>query len=252
MAVFTALLAVGSLLATSPRVLRVCSDPNNLPFSNEKGEGFENKLAELIAHELGAQLQYLWRPQRRGFFRTLKQGECDLVVGVPSALDAVATTAPYYRSRYVFVQRAGARTIRSLDDPALRTLKIGVPLVGDDGWNPAPVHALAARKIVDNLIGYSVYGDYGQPNPPAALIEAVRRGEIDLAIAWGPLAGSLGTGLKLTPLDEREAPDGLPFAYDISAGVRRGDAALKGEVEAVLRRRTAEVRAILQRFGVPR
>src|SRR3954469_168427 len=135
------------------RVLRISADPNNLPFTNERREGFENKIAELLAREMGAELHYAWRAQRRGFFReSLKGGECDLVLGVPAGFERALTTAPYYRSSYVFVSRKDRHLdVRTFDDPALRTLKIGVQLVGDDGVNPPPAHALAARGIIDNV-----------------------------------------------------------------------------------------------------
>ena len=132
------------------RVLTVCADPNNLPFSNQAGQGFENKLAELIAADLGARLQYVWWAQRRGYVRnTVNADECDLWPGVASTLDMLATSRPYYRSSYMFVTRAndplGGLT---LDDPRLRRLRIGVQLVGDDGNNTPPAHALGSRGII--------------------------------------------------------------------------------------------------------
>ena len=166
------------------RQLRVCADPNNLPFSNQRLEGFENKLAELIARELNATLTYTWWAQRRGFIRnTLKAATCDLLMGVPKRLAAVLTTSPYYRSTYVFVYRQeDGPSVHSLDDPILHTVKIGVQLIGDDGANSPPAHALARRHIIENVVGYSVYGDYAQPNPTARIIEAVVTGAVDVAV----------------------------------------------------------------------
>ncbi|HEX5514797.1 MAG TPA: transporter substrate-binding domain-containing protein, partial [Gammaproteobacteria bacterium] len=133
----------------SARELRVCADPNNLPFSNRAGEGFENKLVELVARELGATVHYTWWAQRRGFVRnTLKAGECDLVAGVPSNMEMLLTTTPYYRSGYVFVTRVNGPLVRSLDDPLLRQVTVGVQLIGDDGANSPPAHALARRGVV--------------------------------------------------------------------------------------------------------
>src|SRR3954466_10793571 len=173
------------------RILRVCADPNNLPFTNERREGFENKLAELIADELGAELQYSWRAQRRGFFReTLKENRADLVLGVPAHFDMALTTAPYYRSTFTFVYRKDrGLDIHSLDDPVLRTLKIGVQMIGNDGVNTPPAHALANRGIIDTVVGYTVYGNYTEANPPARAVDAVAKGEVDVAIVWGPLGG---------------------------------------------------------------
>ena len=245
-------------VASGRRVLRVCADPNNLPFSNARGEGFENKLAALLARELGATLEYTWWAQRRGFFRnTINAGACDLVPGVPTRLEMVAPTQPYYRSSYVFVQRRDARTrVRSLDDPALRRLRVGVQFVGDDYANTPPAHALAARGIVGNVVGFSVYGDYSQPNPPARIIDAVADGTIDVALVWGPLGGYFarrGTApMTVVPITPQIDPRSLPLAFDVSMGVRRADGALRAEIDAVLHRRRDAVTAILDAYGVPR
>jgi mxaJ protein len=237
------------------RELRVCADPNNLPFSNERGEGFENRLASLIAEDLGARVTYTLSPQRRGFIReTLKAGRCDVVMGVPTKLDMLLTTKPYYRSGYVFVHAPGTARVASLDAPELRGMRIGVPLVGDDGANPPPVLALAERGLVANVRGYSVYGDYREESPPADLIRGLRRGEIDVAIAWGPLAGyyaAAAPALELTPLPEKDAPQGLTFSFDISMGVRKGDQALAAELDGALSRRRDAIVKILDEYRVP-
>ncbi|CAA9295190.1 MAG: Bll6196 protein, partial [uncultured Gemmatimonadetes bacterium] len=203
-------------------------------------------------------LEYVWRPQRRGFIRnTLRAGECDLVLGVPTSLELVAATRPYYRSTYVFVYRKDAKfDVRSFDDPVLHELKIGVHLVGDDGANTPPAHALSSRGVVGNLRGYMLYGDYAQPNPPARILDAVASGEIDLAIVWGPLAGyfapKLNVPMEIVPVTPQVDVPFLPFVYDISMGVRREDTALKAEVDSILDLRRGEVNAILDEYGVPR
>jgi mxaJ protein len=238
--------------------LRVCADPNNLPFSNQAGEGFENQIAQLLAREMGRRVTYTWWAQRRGFIRnTLKAGECDLITGVPSSLEMVLATRPYYRSTYVFVYRSDAGfDVRSFDDPVLRRKRIGVQLVGDDYANTPPAHALAARGIVGNVKGYTLYGDYAEPNPPARILDALARGEIDVAIVWGPLAGYFAprehAALKIVPVSPQVDVPFLPFVFDISMGVRRGDVALAAEVERILRARRAGVDSILDRYGVPR
>ena len=170
-------------------VLRVCADPNNLPFSNQRGEGFENKIAELLAHDMGERVEYTWWAQRRGFFRnTLKAGACDIVMGLPAGSEMAATTRPYYRSTYVFVSRKDRHLkLASFDDPALKKLKIGIQIIGDDFSNAPPAHALSRRNIVTNIKGYTVYGDYNQPNPPARIVDAVGKGDVDVAIVWGPI-----------------------------------------------------------------
>ena len=237
--------------------LRVCSDPNNLPFSNDKQEGFENKIAELIAREMNLKLEYTWWAQRRGFVReTLKSDRCDLIVGMPSSSELALTTAPYYRSTYVFVWRTDrALNIRSFDDAVLHKLRIGVQMIGDDFANSPPAHALTNRKIVDNVKAYSVYGDYSQPNPPARVVEAVAKREVDVAVVWGPTAGFFvkqeHLPLTLAPVTPQIDLPYLPFVYDISMGVRRGDDAFKERLETILENRRAEIGKILSDYGVP-
>jgi mxaJ protein len=242
--------------ADSVEPLRVCADPNNLPFSNARGEGLENKLAELLARALERPLEYTWWAQRRGFIRnTLARGRCDVVMGVLHGSDLALTTRPYYRSSYVFVQpRALTPPLRSLDDRRLPRLRLGVPLIGDDGTNAPPVHALARRGVIEHVIGYSMLGDYGEPNPPARLIEAVARGELDAAIAWGPLAGYFArrsqTPLRLVPVHPSHE-DGRSYQFDVSLAVRRGDEARKQQLERVLFGHRRELAALLHDFGFP-
>jgi mxaJ protein len=244
--------------AAPARVLRVCADPNNLPFSNQAGEGFENKIAELLAADRGSSLEYTWWAQRRGFLRnTLNAGLCDVVIGVPSGFAAARATAPYYRSSYVFAVRRDRRlALGSLDDPRLRRLRIGVQLIGDDGANSPPAHALARRGIVGNVVGYSVYGDYAQPSPLGPIMAAVDRGDIDTAIVWGPAAGFFARGgahpIALTPVSPGLDVAALPFVFAISMGVRRDDTALGAELDDFISRRRADLDAILDRYGVPR
>lgn len=244
--------------AAPTRVLRVCSDPNNLPFSNERGEGFENRLAELIAEEMGAELQYTWWAQRRGFIRnTLRAGDCDLVVGIPTSVELVLPTRPYYRSTYVFVHRKDSGfEIRSFDDPLLKELRVGVHLIGDDYANAPPAHALSKRGIVDNVTGFNIYGDYSHESPPARLLSAVANQEIDVAVAWGPLAGffanRLDVELELVPVSPQIDLPFLPMVYDISMGVRREDVQFRDEIDRILELHRSTVEQILDDYGVPR
>jgi mxaJ protein len=243
--------------AEPARELRVCSDPNNLPFSNEAEEGFENRIADLIAAELGAELQYTWWAQRRGFFRnTLRAGLCDLVIGVPSSFELAHPTRPYYRSTYVFVYPQGrGLDIRSFDDPALRDLRIGVHIIGDDYNNTPPAQALAERGFAGRVKGYSIYGNYAEPNPPARIFDGLLNDEIDVAIVWGPLAGYFAPrqamALEIVPVSPQIDLPYLPFVFDISLGVRRGDAELHAELDALLVRRREEIGRILDEYGVP-
>lgn len=235
----------------------MCADPNNLPYSNQRLEGFENRIAALIAADLDAGLEYTWLEHRRGFIRkTMREGLCDVVMGIPSSFELVLPTKPYYRSTYVFVYptRSGL-SIRSFDDPVLRELRIGVHLVGDDYQNPPPAHALGNRGIIDNVIGFSIGGISGPQNPLTPLLEAVAAGDVDVAILWGPPAGYFakhhGRALEVVPVSPQIDLPFLPFVFDISVGVPRGDSALKAEIEAVLDARRDEIRAILDEYGVP-
>ena len=241
-----------------PNVLRITADPNNLPFSNDRHEGFENKLAELIAQELGLRIEWTWRAQRRGFFReTLKVDTADLILGAPAGYERALTTTPYYRSSYTFVYRNDrGLDLRSLDDPRLRELKIGIQIVGDGGINTPPAHALANRGIITNLVGFTLYGDYSQPNPPARIIDAVAKGDVDVAIAWGPLAGYFAKQsaipLEVVPVSPQSDSPAIRFSFAIAMAVRKSDQELKGKVDQVLAQRRGEIERILGEYGVPR
>jgi mxaJ protein len=241
---------------SAPGLLRVCADPNSLPYSNARREGFENQLAELVAKELGLTLEYFWWAQRRGFFRNgLMAGRCDVVMGIVSGFELTLTTRPYYRSGYVVVQRAGTPAIRSLDDPTLRERTIGVQLIGDDGTNPPPAHALGRRGIVNNVVGFLVYGDYASDAPERPIISAVEEGAIDLAIVWGPLAGYYAQRARV-PLDLHplipQADGDLALTFTVSLGVRRDDQALRDRLDRVIVRRQRRIDALLDHYGIPR
>ena len=252
-----AMLLLGAACADVP-TLRVCADPNNLPFSNQALDGFENRLAQLLASDRGARVEYTWWAQRRGFIRnTLDAGVCDVVMGVPARFELTRTTRPYYRSTYVFASRRDrVADLASLDDPRLRTLKIGVQMVGDDFANTPPAHALARRGLVRNVVGFPVYGDYAQPGPLAAIVMAVDRGDIDTAVVWGPAAGyfarTAAHRLAITPVSPDADAASLPFAFEISMGVRRSDAALQAQLDDFIARRRGDIDRILDEYGVPR
>jgi mxaJ protein len=265
-AVLSALLAIclmspfdraDAAAAAQARELKVCADPNNLPFSNRREQGFENQLARLVAQELHAQLTYVWWAQRRGNVRqTLNAGLCDVIPGIASNLEMLATTRPYYRSAYVFVTRSADRIeLRGFDDPRLRTLTIGVQMVGDDFSNTPPAHALARRGVVDNVRGYMLYGDYAQDSPARAIVDDVAHRRLDVAVVWGPLAGYFARHHRPALHLQAVSPliDGpmLPMVFDISMGVRKEDRALRRELDEVLARRAARIQALLHEYGVP-
>ena len=237
--------------------LRVCADPYNLPFSNERGEGFENKIANIVAQDLNATVINYWWPQRRGFLRnSILAGFCDVLISVPVGLDPVATTKPYYRSTYYFVYRADrGLTVRSLDDTLLKHLKIGVNMIGYDYTNTPPAHALGTRGVV-GLVGF---GNFLNPDPqadhPQDIIDAVAKDSIDVAIVWGPKAGYWvrrePVPLTMVPLPDSDAVSGMPFAFDMAMGVRHRDKALKAQLDSVIDRRRGEIVGVLQDYNVP-
>lgn len=247
----------------SKPTLRLCEDPNNLPYSSKDSVGLEHRIGELIARDLGTTVEDVWRPQRRGFVRnTLNEGKCDLMVNVPAGYDPVATTKPYYRTTYVFVYRTDrGYHITSLDDPVLHHLRIGVQLTGDDYENPPAAQALAARHMVDNVIGYSVYGDsvYGNmssPNPAANIVQAVAHGDVDVAIVWGPTAGYFAprqsVPLTLVPVSpSRDSLSGAPFAYDMAMGVPKADTGAVTLLNTLIAHEQPAIEKLLREYGVP-
>lgn len=244
------------LFAASPP-LRICADPNNLPYSNRQQQGFENEMAKMMGADMGKEITYMWFPQRGAFFRkTLDAVQCDVVMGVPVGLEGVSTTRPYYRSGYVFVSRKDRHLqVHSLDDPRLRKLKIGVHVLGDGDSDVPPVHALTSRGIVRNLVGYSIFGNLEEADPPSDVIKAVERGEVDVAVAWGPMAGYFArqsaVTLEITSIDPDPSDPGLPLAFDIAMGVRPRDEGLRQQLDAELERRRPEIERLLASYGVP-
>ncbi|MFL6722142.1 MAG: substrate-binding domain-containing protein [Sphingomonas sp.] len=253
----SAALLLGSCNLVPQRTLTACADPNNLPFSNRAGEGFENKLAQMIASDLHAKLRYIWWAQRRGYVRnTLNEKKCDFWPGIASNVEMVATTRPYYRSTYEFVSRDSSNLKGlSLDDPRLKHLRIGVQLVGNDASNTPPAHALASRGIIATVRGYMLYGDYREPNPPAEVVRAVERGDVDVALVWGPLAGYFAAHspvpLRLEPVTPWFADQQWPMQFDVSVGVQKDNQKLLKDVDRVLARREGEIRALLSAYRVP-
>jgi quinoprotein dehydrogenase-associated probable ABC transporter substrate-binding protein len=244
----------GTIIHNTP--LRVCADPDDLPFSNRAGQGFENKLAEMVAKALDTTVAYTWFPQRRGFLRsTLDADECDVVMGTPN-VDGVLATRSYYRSGYVFVSRDDRHlSVSTMTDPALRTLRIGVQLIGADGTGTPPAVVLGEEGIVQHVVGYPVYGNFAGPQPAAAPIAAVERGDIDIAALWGPTAGyfskKAATKLRVTPITGTEQFLPQTFEYPIAMAVRPSDTDLRDRLNAFIRAHQADIAALLERYGIP-
>jgi quinoprotein dehydrogenase-associated probable ABC transporter substrate-binding protein len=238
---------VGELVDRSR--LRVCADPSNLPFSNQAGQGFENKIAELLAAKLGVPLTYTWYPQSVGFVRnTLNAGACDVVIGVPTPSGIMQNTNPYYRSSYALVQRADAKAkVSSLHDPALAEQKIGAVA------RTPPVTLLAQQGLIRNLKPYQLVVDTRFDSPGRQMVEDVAAGVIDLAIVWGPIAGywvkQQQVPLELTPLTGEEK--GLQLDFRMSMGLRHNEPVWKHDLNDFLAANDEAIRAILVSYGVP-
>lgn len=235
--------------------MRVCADPNNLPYSNQAEKGFENRIAEILADELHAKLTYVWYPQRSMLIQhVLRAGQCDMIMGVSDGLRQLETTLPYYRSSYVFVYRADAPfKITSFDDPELKKLRIGVQITG--GGEPPPNTALGHRGLAANLEGYPVIGNYDTAAPALPIITAVADGKVDVAVVWGPIAGYFAkqqrVALEVVPVQPQFEPPSLSMVFAISIGLRQGERDFRDLVNRALVARWDDIQGVLKEYGVP-
>ena len=235
--------------ARSSQYLTVCGDPNNLPFSNDEMAGFENKIAELIAAESGRTLHYRWWPQTVGFVRnTLQTRLCDVIMGISTVNELVQNSNPYYRSVYTLVYRTDAGlTLRALDDPAVKGLRIGVVA------GTPPVSLLSRYDLLGQTKSYERAVDTRRYAPARDAVADVAKGQLDLAIIWGPIAGyeapRQSVPLTLVPLPAQV--DAVPLAFSVSLGLRARESAWKHELNALLARLEPQIQAILKRYGVP-
>ncbi len=238
---------VGEL--TDRTKLRVCADPSNLPFSNKAGEGFENRIADLLAAKLGVPLTYTWYPQSTGFVRkTLNAGACDVVIGIPTPSELMQNTNPYYHSSYALVQRADANPkIASLHDPALADRKIGAVA------GTPPVTLLAQQGLLAHLKPYQLVVDTRFDSPGRQMVEDIAAGVIDVAVVWGPIAGYWAKQQKdpieVTPLVGEEK--GLRLDFRMSMGLRRGEPEWKRALNEFLAANRAQIQSILLDYGIP-
>lgn len=254
-----ALLSIAWATAQEPNFeLRVCSDPNNMPYSNRAEEGFENQVASIIADELGAELTYVWYAARQLLIREVfREGECDLIMGLQDGNPLATTTLAYYQSTYVFVYKEDAPfEIDSLDDPDLANLKIGVQVPPGDGSGLPPTEALIAKGI-RNLEGFSLAGDYSRPEPSRPIIDAVAQGSVDLAVVWGPIGGYFASvekvPLKVVPVTPQvvAVPTFLPMVVPISMAVRQGDEDFADLLDRAIIARWEEIQGVLESFNIP-
>ena len=235
--------------AVDRSALRVCADPNNLPFSNEKGEGYENKIAELLAKELGVPVRYTWYPDTMGFIRnTLRARQCDLVVGTISGNDQLQNTNPYYRSSFSLIYRQeSGLSISSLDDEALKSLELAA-IAGTP-----PVTLLAQKGLLQHLHPYALMTDTRFNHPAQDLVHDVAAGKVDVGILWGPIAGYFAklepVPLVVVPL--RTENPAIRLDYRITMGVRFNEPEWKRDINNLIRSKQAEINAILLDYGVP-
>jgi quinoprotein dehydrogenase-associated probable ABC transporter substrate-binding protein len=241
----------GGIELIDPKALRVCADPNNLPFSNEKGEGFENKLAELLAKKLGKDLAYAFYPGATGFVRnTLNSHLCDVILGMPQGNDLVQPTNPYYRTSYAIVTRAGSDLdgIENLDDPRLTAKKGRIGLVA----NTPPGNILAKKGMIGLVKPYPLMVDTRVDSSSVAMIRDLEKGDIDVALLWGPIAGYYAkkSNVKLNVALLPETP-GARMAFRIAFGVRNSDQNWKRELNNLIAQNKPEIDKILADYGVP-
>jgi quinoprotein dehydrogenase-associated probable ABC transporter substrate-binding protein len=236
----------GDLVATD--ALRVCADPSNLPFSNERREGYENRIAQLLGDTLGLPVEYVFFPQVQGFVRnTLRAGRCDLVMGTVAGDDLMQNTNPYYHTTYVIAFRRGAEIPEKLDDPRMRNLRLGVIA------RTPPVDLLVRYGLMTNTRFFPLAVDTRVEAPGANLVRAVAEGQLDAALVWGPIAGwqakTGGVPIDLRPLPSE--PGAARMDFRITMGLRGQEPEWRRRVNAVIRQKKPEIDAILRDYGVP-
>jgi quinoprotein dehydrogenase-associated probable ABC transporter substrate-binding protein len=239
-----------SIELVDPKVLRVCADPRNLPFSNEKGEGFENKLAEFFAAKLQKKLDYVYFPQATGFVRvTLGAHRCDVIMGFPQGDDLVQGTNPYYRAAYALIskQGSGLEDIDTLEDARLKGKHIGVVAGTPPGTN------MAANGLMANAKPYPLMIDTRVDSSAEAMINDLNKGDIDAGILWGPMAGFYAKKatppLHVTPLVKEKT--GPQLVFRIGMGVRRADQNWKRQLNRLIQENQPAINKILLDYGVP-
>jgi len=240
----------GSLELVDPNVFRACGDPRNLPFSNDKGEGFENKLAELLAGKLGKKLSYTYFPQATGFVRmTLGSFRCDTIMGFPQGDDQAQVTIPYYRTTYalVFKPGSGLEGVTSIDDPKLKDKRIGIVAKTPPSTN------MAINGLLGHAKSYPLFIDTRADSSAQAMIDDLARGDIDCGILWGPMAGFFARNatppLTVVPLTRETM--GPPMIYRIGMAVRPADQELKRTLNQLIMENQAEINRLLISYNIP-
>ncbi|MGH7081536.1 MAG: quinoprotein dehydrogenase-associated putative ABC transporter substrate-binding protein [Acetobacteraceae bacterium] len=243
-------LGIGAELV-DPHVFRVCADPHDLPFSNQARDGFENRIAGVIAKDLGKKLGFTWQPQVFGFLRTtLYSYRCDVVMGITQGATTVGNSNAYYRSAYVLIFRphSGFDGIESLEDTRLKGKRIGIIA----GTPPATI--LAENDLLDHIHSYELSVNTKYFAPSRTLVQDLEHGKIDIGILWGPIAGYFASrshgALAIVPL-LHESSDGPPMEFSIVMGVREADDAWRRTLNQAIAKSEPEITRILESYGVP-
>ena len=256
--VFASLLYVMSLpLFADEKRLVFCADADNLPLSNQKREGYENKLADLIANDLKADAEYVWVGHRRGgAVKLLRERECNVILGLPHLFPGVLTSEPYYVSSYYFVTNKHTTSpALNLDDERLKRYRIGLEAIGKDGANTPVARSISIRGLGSHVFGYILADIKEGKYLTEAMIDDVEKRKIDVALLWGPYAGYFSqhkSDVEITPiLSDARQPD-IPFIYGISIATRKEDVALMVKINQTLIEKKDEIGKLLQTYAVPK
>jgi mxaJ protein len=247
---FLLLALVAPTVARAAKPLRICADPDNLPFSDRYGHGFDNRIAALVAHDLGREPVFIPARSRRGFLRErFNKGICDVLTGVPLGMRGVVTTRPYYRSTYVFVTPAREHLqIASFNDPHLNGRRIGLQILEED-YSP-PSLPLIRSGHAGQLVGFDAFGAGG-----IKIVQAVADGRVSVAVVWGPVAGYFAARkhipVILMPVAPAVDSSGIPFVYSLAFAVHNNDTALRDALNASLERLQPQIQKILSAYHVP-
>jgi mxaJ protein len=248
-AIIAACVATGVAAAENAKpALRICADPDNPPYSMRDGSGFDNRIASVIAEQLGRKPAFVWARERRGFIREqFNKNACDVLMGVPVGMRSVMASAPYYRSTYVFVTRAQDRLqLASFSDPNLDHRRIGLQIMEED-LSP-PSLPLIRSGHAGQLVGFDSFGTHA-----ADIVRAVADRNVDVAVVWGPLAGYYAArrgGFELEPVSP-QVDAGIPFTFALAAAVHKGDTRLREQIDGAIRAKQNTITAILTSYHVP-
>lgn len=244
------LLLLSGISSLSQVPLRVCADPDDLPFSNASGAGFDNRIAQVLGHDIHRPVIFVWARARRGFLRErFNKGACDALMGVPQGIKHVRTTVPYYRSSYVFVtRRSDHLQLARFDDPAIGRQRIGLQILEED-FSP-PSLPLIRSGHAAQFVGFDSFGMGGED-----IVRAVADKRVGFSVVWGPLAGYYASKqrvpLSLSVVQPSVDTSGIPFSFAMTIAVHNNDAALENELNTAIQKNQNRIHAILHAYHIP-